>query len=475
MRILLIRLSIVLLTLCSPVLAYSQVSEIDTSGYLPSYFTGYLEYNLLVAAQRGYPSEIERLISEGADVNTSTMEGATPLILAVSNRHPDAVNTILSFQPSIDAATYNSETALLIAVKSQNTQIAEMLIRAGADIDKSDRYGASPLHYAAIYGAYQMADMLLYYFASSDNKSNDGTTPLMAAVWSGFPDIVSLMLSKGANLEARDNDGFTPFLVAAQNGDTLIMGMLLEKGVEIYEKNYFNYDALDLAVRSDAADAVRYLAVKGKQWTTEGNEAVNPYEVARKYNRKTIYDLLSQYGVVGTGGHRIDQVAVALSPRVSQDDFYAGLRLNFREPLLDGGIIAGIDTKPWYSRIMIDSGDDIIYQYREKRSMVYAGLFKDFAFMESDRTGTFSLNATVLAGFSFGNKLKGTYLTPENKFVVIPEAGIRWTLNNLSIYAGVDYLKSSYYKYSPLWVRTGLSFNFFFDKVKAPAKTIKWY
>ncbi len=474
MRILLIRFCPVLLILCTPVVVYPQVTEIDTSDYLPSYYTDYLDYNLLVAAQRGYPSEIERLISKGADVNTSTYEGATPLILAVSNRHPDAVNTILSFEPETDAETYNSETALLIAVKSLNMQIAEMLIRAGADIDKGDRFGASPLHYAAVNGAYQIADMLLYYYASPDNRSGDGTTPLMAAVWSGFPDIVSLLAGNGANLEARDNQGFTPFLIAAQNGDTLIMSMLLEKGVDIYEKNYFNYDALGLAVKSDASDAVAYLAKKGKRWTDEGNDAVNPYEVARKYNNNTIYELLGQYGFRGAGGHRIDQMAFMLSPRFSGDDFYAGMRLSFREPLLNGGIVAGIDTKPWYSKIMIDKGNDVIYQYREKRSLIYAGLFKDFTFAKSDRTGNFALSTSLMAGFSFGNKLKGTYLTPENKFVVVPEAGLRWTLNNLSVFAGGDYLRSKYYNYSSLWVRAGVSYSFFFDKVKAPAKTIKW-
>jgi ankyrin repeat protein len=475
LRILLIRLFAILLILCYSAPGNSQGSQIDTSGYLPSYYSDHLEYNLLIAAQKGYPSEIERLINKGADVNTSTYEGATPLIIAVSNRHADAVSAILSFEPETDAETYNSETALLIAVKTFNTPVAEMLIRAGADIDKTDQSGASPLHYAAIYGAYQMADMLLYYFASPDNKSNDGTTPLMAAVWSGFPDIVSLLMSKGANLEARDNEGFTPFLIAAQNGDTLIMDMFLEKGVDIYEKNYYNYDALGLAVRSDASAAVEYLAGKGIRWTQGGNEAVNPYEVARKYNRNDIFELLEQSGISGIGGHRIDQMAVTLSPRISQNDLYAGLRLSFREPLLDGGIIAGLDTKPWYSAIMIDSGDDIIYQYREKRTLVYAGLFKDFTVLRSNRAGIFSLNTTLLAGVSFGNKLKGTLLTPENKFVLVPEAGIRWTLNDLSFFAGVDYIKSSYYKYSQLWIRTGVSFSFFFDKVKGPAKTIKWF
>jgi len=207
----------------------------------------------------------------------------------------------------------------------------------------------------------------------------------------------------------------------------------------------------------------------------EGNDAINPYEVARKYDHNGLYNLLKSNSVTGTTGHRIDQMAVTLTTRFSTDDFYSGISLAFREPLLNAGIIAGCETKLWYSKIMIEYDENIIYQYKEKRSLVYAGLFKDFTFLRNDRGSSFSVYASLFAGLSFGNKLKGTYFSPGEKIHIIPEAGAKWTRDNLSLFAGADFLKSNYYSYSPLWIRFGCSYNLFFDRIKAPGKTIKWY
>ena len=149
---------------------------VDTSDYIPAYFKGYLDYNLMIASSKGYSSEINRLIKKGADINSSTLEGATPLILAVSNNKIDAVRALLAHKLEIDKATVNYETPLTIAVKNGSSKIAELLIRAGADTEFKDRKGASPLHFASLYGDLEMVDMLLYYDARIDPKTTDGTT-----------------------------------------------------------------------------------------------------------------------------------------------------------------------------------------------------------------------------------------------------------------------------------------------------------
>ena len=45
--------------------------------------------NLMIAAAKGYPSEVERLIKKGADINAKTDLGVTPLILAVVSNKPE--------------------------------------------------------------------------------------------------------------------------------------------------------------------------------------------------------------------------------------------------------------------------------------------------------------------------------------------------------------------------------------------------
>ena len=53
----------------------AQVTEIDTSEYLPLFYSGSLEYNLTVAASLGYSTEIERLVREGAEVDVENSAG----------------------------------------------------------------------------------------------------------------------------------------------------------------------------------------------------------------------------------------------------------------------------------------------------------------------------------------------------------------------------------------------------------------
>ena len=166
-----------------------EVTElIDTSDYMPSFYESALDYNLMIASSKGYISEIERLIGLGADVNTESVVGVTPLIFAVINNELEAVKTLLKYNPDLDKITSSYETPLIIAVKNNNFEICETLIRAGADVDIPDGNGASPLHYASINGYFEITDLLLYYNASIDQKSDEGITPLLAAIMAGYPD-----------------------------------------------------------------------------------------------------------------------------------------------------------------------------------------------------------------------------------------------------------------------------------------------
>ncbi len=448
---------------------------IDTSDYIPSFYSGAADYNLMIASSRGYVSEIDRLIKAGADVNAETNEGATPLIFAVSNNRLSAVEELLKFKPVIDKVTSENETPLIIAAKNDNVEICEALIRAGADVDFTDSHGATPLHYACIYGYFELADMLLYYDASIDKKSNEGISPLMASVMDGWADIADLLIQNGANMEARDNDGNTPFLLAAYYGDTLIMEMLYKKGVDIYATNKARYDALDLTISGNRKEATLYLLRISNKWTDSAENAINPYVVASKYQRIEIVDILKQYRLPGKVKLGIDQVAVTLSSRLVKNDVYTGFSLSFKEPFLNAGIITGIDMNLWYTRVLVKDSEHLFYQYMTKGSVAYAGLFKDFVLYKKSETNRMLFSATLLAGYSFGNKLKGTFLNPDNKFVIIPDASVKWNLDRFSISLGMEYITSQFYHVGPVWARAGFSYTLFFDKVRAEVKPIKWY
>lgn len=454
---------------------YGQKGEIDTTDYLPYYIDEAINFNLIIAASKGYNTETERLIKKGARVDAETIEGATPLIYAVANNHLDAVKALLAYGPDVNKATENFQTPLLISSKNQNVEISEILIRAGADINKTDQYGAAPLHYAVIYGGFYITDLLLYYQADCNLKANDGTTPLMAAIWAGYADIADLLIQNGANMEARDKQGFTPFLIAAQNGDTLMMNVLLKYGVDMYETNVYRSNALNIAIQSNHRPAVELLLSRGDKWNSDEKAGINPYQVASAFGRKEYIEILEQKNIPGKIRPAINDIAISLSTRLTRGDVFTGISLLFRDPLTEAGFIAGCDIKPWYTRVLIKDSETLFYQYRDRSSMVYAGIFKDFRLAGDGIKTKLLLSGSLSAGYTFGNKLKGTNIVPDSKFKLNPAVGIKFQKGHFILSTGLEYLKSEYYRVGPLWLRTGLAYNFRFRTVKAPGKTIKWY
>jgi len=447
--------------------------EIDTSEYMPLFYSGALDYNLMIAASHGYAAEVERLIKMGADVDGRTDSGATPLIFAVTYNRVAAVGALIYFQADLDVVTNRGETPLLISVKNRNFEITEALIRAGADIDFADRHGATPLHYATLYGYLDIVDLLLYYNASIDTKSEEGNTPLLVSVWAGYADVADLLIQNGANMEARDNEGFTPFLMAAFYGDTLLMDLLYKKGVDIYAVNKSNHNALTLSILGNHIEATKLLFRMGNKWS-DSNEAISPYSVASKYRRKEVVRILEENNVPGGLKYEIDEVAISLSTRFSFHDLYSGMSFSFKEPFLNAGITLGCDTKLWYSKVLMKNAENLYYQYLDKGSIAYAGLFKDFVLIDSPDRFNCLFSPSLLAGYSFGNKLKGTLISPENKFLFIPAISFKFTRMNFTLNVGAEYLKTGYLQNGPVWLRLGCAYNYFFDDVRTRVKNIKW-
>jgi ankyrin repeat protein len=447
----------------------------DTTSYIPSFYKGALNYNLMIAASEGYTLEIERLVQKGADVNAESDKGVTPIIFAVSNNQIRVVNLLLKYGADVNKMTSESETPLLIAVKNQNLEIAETLIRSGADIDLSDKYDATPLHYASIYGYFELVDLLLYYEASINTKSVEGTTPLLASIWAGQAYIADLLIQNGANIEASDNEGFTPFLMASFFGDTALMDLLYKKGADIYATNNLHHNALTLSISAGQIEATKFLLKTGDKWTNSGKDAVNPYTVASKYGRKDIVSILEKKNITGRISYQIDQVALTASSRFFINDFYTGVSLSFKEPWLNAGFIAGCDVKLWYTRVLIQNSENLFYQYLDKGSVAYAGLFKDFTLTEGADRFNYLFSTSLMAGYSFGNRLKGTLIAPGNKIHVIPSISFKMAKMNFSFNMGLEYIKTEFYHNGPVWIRIGCSYNHFFDKVRTQVKPIKWY
>jgi ankyrin repeat protein len=474
-----LRIALVITLISLSAIIEAQIVVLDTTiqGNIPMSESHQLDLNnfLIMAVTSGNVPAIDWLMKHGAMIDWKTSEIATPLMLAVSTNKTEVVKELLKYNPDVNILTIFSETPLLAAVKNGNMDITEALIRDTADLELADSYGATPLHYASVYGYFYITDMLLYYEADTESRTKDGTTPLMAAIWSGYADIADLLIQHGAKCEEKDNQGFTPLMMAGQNGDTVIMEMLLKKGVNMYEINSFNYDALDICIRSNRKEAIEYLFRKGYKWNSKLTKTINPYSVAIKYGRTDINDLLISNQIPESHRFGFDQVTISASFKFCIHDYFTGVNLAFNEPLINGGIIAGFDIKPSYTRVLVKESDNYFYQYQDKSSLGYFGIYKDIPLSDYSAVKTWSFTSSLVGAYVIGNKLKGTNITTGNKFKLIPSVGFKYESGSFSATGNIEYIKTDYYKVGPIWIRMGFGFNLMFDNVRAPGKNIKWY
>ncbi len=446
---------------------------IDTSGYEHG-FEWADDINLQIAASKGNCYEIIRQISKGADINNSIGSHVTPLHYAVASGKKEAIEILLLLGAKRNSRDVYGNTALISAVRNNDLEIAELLIRYGASIVEGDRNQSAAIHHAVINSNFYLADMLLYYETPLDLTDSEGNTPLMLSVWRGDYDIADILLKAGADANAKDKNGFTPFLMAAQRGDTLMMSILNSFSANIYASNSDGCNALCLASCYEHKDAVLYLLEKGKLWNPLMMNERNPVDIVTNRGNKEIASLLKEKGFKGTTGFLLEDISLTFGGMASTHYslFSAGLAL--REPRQKAGLILGADFNPVKSRLLVSGNDDIIYQYRVKTTVLHAGIFKEF-----NLTNRLDLNlravTSISAGYRFHSYYSGTRQKPDDRFCIIPYAGIEWSRINLSIKAGLSYINTPFYKVSPVWLKLGLSLNFYKEGITGAGKRIKIY
>ena len=112
-------------------------SAIVIALFLVSISVTVLASDLFEVVETGDLALVERLISEGADVNQRRADGVTVLMRAVRyNRNPDIVKILIDSGATIDARDESDETALMWAVFhrtrfSTNYEVLSHLIEAG--------------------------------------------------------------------------------------------------------------------------------------------------------------------------------------------------------------------------------------------------------------------------------------------------------------------------------------------------------
>lgn len=86
-------------------------------------------------------SLVEDLLKKGADVNHTTKEGNTALMITSYQGYSHIVKTLINHGASLDLQNEDGQTAVMFAARSGMKDLVEALVDHGANVKIQDDYG----------------------------------------------------------------------------------------------------------------------------------------------------------------------------------------------------------------------------------------------------------------------------------------------------------------------------------------------
>lgn len=138
---------------------------------------------LWCAAVAGRLSVVRCLVERGADVNSVSDTGSTPVRSACFMTHLDIVTYLVENGADIAKPNYNGGTCLINSV--QSVKLCEYLLKNGADVNAQDIQNKTALHYAIQEHRFETTKLLLEHGANPHLTSRYNDDALQTACIKG--------------------------------------------------------------------------------------------------------------------------------------------------------------------------------------------------------------------------------------------------------------------------------------------------
>ncbi len=168
----------------------------DKKGWLPLHY----------AAVNEEEDHIRRLVASGADVNATTMDGASALTLVAMTGKCEMVTTLIQLGANPNCVEKNGMSPLHFAAKNGHINVIEKLYSEGANLNICGLQSSTPLHWATNFRRKSVVKWFLEHGADPDPVDALGWTPLFLAFDNNDDDLVEAFVQEGAEQERIIND-----------------------------------------------------------------------------------------------------------------------------------------------------------------------------------------------------------------------------------------------------------------------------
>lgn len=157
-----------------------------------------IDEQLLEAIKSDNANKCIELLNQGANVNTSDNDGATPLHYASRGGHAELCRVLLAHGADVNAKTNTHRTPLHLAIYEEYTEICLTLLAHGAEVNAMHLCGLAPLHIAALNERVPAFLMLLDHGADLKLKNKNGKTARDLVIQAGCEPIIAALRARDA-------------------------------------------------------------------------------------------------------------------------------------------------------------------------------------------------------------------------------------------------------------------------------------
>jgi len=205
---------------------------------------------LTSAATKDNLDVLNVLIANGADVESTTMFGQTPLMAAALYGHVDIIKVLLKKKAKVNTLDLHGASALHLASKNGNVEIIQHLIDSGEilDLDAQTNLGMSPLVVTSVYGHLSSMKLLIANGANVHKVNGEYGTPLHQAAALGHLNMFEyLLFATTLDINLPTISGVTPLMLTAEKGQFEFVKALLQEKAEVNAQMNDGLSALHLA------------------------------------------------------------------------------------------------------------------------------------------------------------------------------------------------------------------------------------
>eukprot|EP00919_Chromeraceae_sp_WS-2016_P033014 GHVR01078058.1.p1 GENE.GHVR01078058.1~~GHVR01078058.1.p1 ORF type:complete len:993 (+),score=183.42 GHVR01078058.1:31-2979(+) len=226
-----------------------------------------------------------RLLCADADVNIADDMGRAPIHFISKHQHTDIARLILEGGANVDTKTHSGETPLLIAVREGNDVMVKFLIENNADVTIQDIYGRSCLHAAVSLGNclkkhQHMLEKLCEAGGDANARDAWGASPIHLSTRQCIPSL----LRCGANIYATDKLGLSALHYAMKSNthskDDIIQTteILTTNANDLYNmRDKFGRTALLLGLLTGVEEVLVILAKSDMSITDDNGDSILHY------------------------------------------------------------------------------------------------------------------------------------------------------------------------------------------------------